>query len=534
MAKRFVTAREQFELLSPWRIAMPDTASRTAARLAMPEHQLSEQNFNGDGEPNEAHHGGWAEMSLERQGLTGKTFHVPSAYKDVDPAHPDRWALTQKLQRQHSSEAENYVNGVLEKNGWDRGPITVEPEDWNTRQRGATASYAAGKFQIGLKGNHVSELTLLHEMAHALLDTTHENYHGHEFKNQLHDLIHQNLGEEAGNAYADIGFRDISPNQLALPLFKKDRTAAVHDRLMQIVAMADTTPWHPLITSTEDSNSRHGRGRDKSYFIENPDTYQPIAQLEVTLHNKGDNHWRNSEPGRPSGFYLRDHNEAHINSIIVHPEFQGQGVAQALIERLNSDHPEYKINPGVTTPKGFGLVQQLKKLIPDSEAKMSPNYKPYVMDDGESAEYEKSEYASVGYEDYEYDDYTSEYNPRNKTEQPTENTYVINFGEEPRSRQLVNASYDDGPYYAMAWDEEDDEDEDESSPKGRKHGNDLANAPHYVGYDEPPYVGKHRKEEEPSRLRKWLRSWHPDEIALPPPKKKRTKEPVTARFWHAS
>jgi GNAT superfamily N-acetyltransferase len=307
--------------------------------------------------------------------------------------------------------------------------------------------------------------------------------------------------------YDHIQFAGISPN----PAHKKggsDRTAAVHDRLMQIVAMADTTPWHPLITSTEDSNSRHGRGKDKSYFIENPDTYQPIAQLEVTLHNKGDKHWRNSEPGRPSGFYLRDHNEAHINSIIVHPEFQGQGVAQALIERLNSDHPEYKINPGVTTPKGYGLVQQLKKLIPDSEAKMSPNYKPYVMDDGESAEYEKSEYANVGHEDYEYDDYTSEYKPR----------------------KLVNASYDDGPYYAMAWDDEDEDDEDEPSPKGRKHGNDLANAPHYVGYDEPPYVGKHRKEEEPSRLRKWLRSWHPDEIALPPPKKRVARVPAEYRI----
>ena len=297
------------------------------------------------------------------------------------------------------------------------------------------------------------------------------------------------------------------------------RRLSFHDRVLQICAMADTTPWHPFIESDEQPDSRHGRGRDKSYFIGNPDpgriTDRPIAQLDVTLHNKGDKHWRNSEPGRPSGFYLREHNEAYINSIIVHPEFQGQGIAQALIERLNSDHPEYRINPGVTTPKGFGLVQQLKKLIPDSEAKMSPNYKPYVMDDGESAEYEKSEYASVGHEDYEYDDYTSEYNPR----------------------KLVNASYDDGPYWGAAWDDEDDDDEDdwpEGTPKRkRKHGNDLANAPHYVGYDEPPYVGKHRKEEEPSRLRKWLRSWHPDEIALPAPKNKRTKEPVTARFWHA-
>jgi GNAT superfamily N-acetyltransferase len=486
----------------------------------MSEHQLGDQNFNGDGEPNEAHHGGWAEMSLDRRGLTGKTFHVPSAYKDIDPAHPDRWALTQKLQRQHSSEAENYVNGVLQKNGWDRGPITVEPEDWHTRQRGATASYAAGKYQIGLKGNHVTELTLLHEMAHALLDTTHENYHGHEFKNQLHDLIHQNLGEEAGNAYGDIGFRDISPNQLALPLFKKDRTAAVHDQLMQIVAMADTTPWHPLIkdNSHYTEGERSDRPRDRSYVIGNPDPKalghgRPIAQLEFTLHNKGNRQWKSGEDGFGGGYVPREHNEAYINSVIVHPAFQGQGIAQALIERLNKDYPDHKINPGVTTPKGYGLVERLKKIVPDSEEKMSPDYKPYVMDDGESSEYEKSEYANVGHENYEYDDYTSEYNPR----------------------KLVNASYDDGPYWGAAWDDEDDDDEDdwpEGTPK-RKHGNDLANAPHYVGFDEPPYVGKHRKEEEPSRLRKWLRSWHPDEIALPPPKNKRTKEPVTARFWHA-
>ena len=207
----------------------------------------------------------------------------------------------------------------------------------------------------------------------------------------------------------------LSPWRNEIPELRSDRTAAVHNQLMQICAMADTTPWHPFIESDQEPKSRHGRGKDKSYFIGNPDpgriTDQPIAQLEVTLHNKGDKRWQNAEPGKPSGYYPREHNEAYINSIIVHPDFQGQGVAQALIERLNSDHPEHKINPGVTTPKGFGLVQRLKKIIPDSEEKISPDYKSYVMDDGESAEYEKSEYANVGHEDYEYDDYTSEYNP---------------------------------------------------------------------------------------------------------------------------
>jgi GNAT superfamily N-acetyltransferase len=238
-------------MLSPW-------------RTAAPEPPLSNQNFNGDGEPNEAHHGGWAEMSLDRRGLTGKTFHVPSAYKDIDPSHPDRWALTQRLQRQHSSEAENYVNGVLEKNGWDRGPLTVEPEDWDTREAGAIASYHQGKFQIGLKGNHVNELTLLHETAHALLDTTHENYHGHEFKNVLHDLIHQNLGKEAGDAYGDIGFRDISPNQLALPLFKRERN--------KVQAASDLVPknWQTMMLEPPDKTRLPADIRSEDYGIESP------------------------------------------------------------------------------------------------------------------------------------------------------------------------------------------------------------------------------------------------------------------------
>jgi ribosomal protein S18 acetylase RimI-like enzyme len=516
VAKRFVTAREQFELLSPWRIAMP-------------EHQLSEQIFNGDGEPNEAHHGGWAEQSLERNRLTGKTFHVPSAYKDVDPSDPDRFNLTQKLQRQHSAEAEKYVNDVLAKNGWNRGPLTVRPEDWNTQQRGATASYAPGKFQIGLKGNHVTELTLLHEMAHALLDTTHDNYHGHEFKNQLHDLIHQNLGEEAGNIYGDIGFRDISPNQLALPLFKRDRTAAVHDQLMQIVAMADTTPWHPLITPVHSVNRRHVTYVLPEKQGKEGDMKPPLARLEVTIHNKGDKQWKDEF----GGYGKREDNEAYIDSIIVHPQFQGQGMAQALIERLNKDYPEHKINPGVTTPKGYGFVQRMKQLVPDAKEKIAPVYTPSVMDDEDAAEYESSEYANVGHEDYDEDDYSSEYNPPKR---PTENTYSITFGEPP-SRQLVNASYDDGPYWGAAWDDEDEDDEDDwpegTVPKQhKKRGTtELMNAPHYVGVDEAPYEGKHRKEEEPSRFRKWLKSWNPDQIALDLSGKRVATQQFLAMAW---
>ena len=261
--------------------------------------------------------------------------------------------------------------------------------------------------------------------------------------------------------YEHIQFAGVSPN----PAHKKggsDRTAAVHDRLMQIVAMADTTPWHPHIIEDENAaNLNHGRGRDKRYILPEigkySDTYPwsgsgdaPLAMLDFTLHDKGEKHWRLGE-----GLVPRQHNEAYINSIIVHPKHQGKGIAQALIERLNKDHPEYQINPGVTTPKGHGLVQQLKKLIPDSEEKISPNYKPYVMDDDESSEYEKSEYAHVGHEDYEYDDYTSEYSPR--------------------SRQLVNASYDDSPYWGAGWDDEDEDDEDDwpegtvPKVKGHKH-----------------------------------------------------------------
>ena len=291
----------------------------------------------------------------------------------------------------------------------------------------------------------------------------------------------------------------LSPWRIAMPI---DRTAAVHDQLMQIVAMADTTPWHPHII--EDKNAfkvNHGRGRDKRYVLPGKDS--PLAMLDFTLHDKGEKHWKLGE-----GLVPRQHNEAYINSIIVHPEHQGKGIAQALIERLNNDHPDYAINPGVTTPKGYGLVQQLKKIIPGSEEKISPDYKLYVMDDSESADYEKSEYANVGHEDYDEDDYSSEYNPR--------------------SRQLVNASYDDGPYWGAGWDDEDEDDEDDwpegTVPKHhkKKHATtELMNAPHYVGIDEDPYVGKHRKEEEPSRFKKWLKSWNPEQIAIDIAKNKR-------------
>lgn len=381
MAKRFVTAREQFELLSPWRIAMP----------AIDPRQFS---YSPDGDRD-----------------------IFSLYDD--PENPD------------------YEEPLSEMFVFPHGEI----EHIHTRPDVQRQGYAT-----------------------ALLDWA---------RRQRPDITHSdNQSEEGALWRAHEENRHLYASRTAAPESRSDRTAAVHDRLMQIVAMADTTPWHPHIEEVGD-----GRFRERKYIIRKPRpsdeqrsiSDQPIAELSVTLHDKGDNQWKKlKESDGEYGYVPREGNEAYINSIIVHPDFQGQGVAQALIERLNSDYPQHKINPGMTTPKGYGLVQRLKKIIPNAEEKISPEYEPHVMDDETAVEYESSEYPGVGHHDYSDDDYdySDEYNPS--------------------PRQLVNASYDDGPYYAMAWDDEDDEDEDEEEPKKHKHHatTELMNAPHYVGVDE--------------------------------------------------
>jgi GNAT superfamily N-acetyltransferase len=152
-------------------------------------------------------------------------------------------------------------------------------------------------------------------------------------------------------------------------------------------AMADTTQWHPLI--------KHEPYGVKSgiYHISLPNEWSAtgdrIGDLSYSLHSKGDMQY-SDESGSwkrvPSKF-----NQANIYSLIVHPDHQGKGVAQALVERLHKDFPDHKINPGPTTPEGHGFTKRMLETAPDADEKLAPNYKPHILDDDDVQQFNTGE-----------------------------------------------------------------------------------------------------------------------------------------------
>jgi GNAT superfamily N-acetyltransferase len=129
------------------------------------------------------------------------------------------------------------------------------------------------------------------------------------------------------------------------------RRLSVHDRILQICAMADTSKWHPMIQHGADGFDPAGY----TYSVISPDK-KLLGELVYQIKDY-------AEPP-----------EAKINRIVVHPAHQKQGIGQALIERLNQDYPEHKINPGSTTTKGHDFTERLRQIIPDAEDKIIPNY----------------------------------------------------------------------------------------------------------------------------------------------------------------
>lgn len=134
-------------------------------------------------------------------------------------------------------------------------------------------------------------------------------------------------------------------------------------------AMADTTPWHPHIEHTPDGPE------DGVYSIHLPDEMgkrKQVGELIYSLFPAFD--WDSTQ----------EHPEAYIHSLIVHPDHQGKGIAQALVERLHRDNPDHKIDPGATTVQGNGLTQRLRNSIPGADQILAPDYIPSVMNEDES------------------------------------------------------------------------------------------------------------------------------------------------------
>lgn len=149
-----------------------------------------------------------AEHVMEDAGLAGKSFHVPNANiaQARERGYYDQYGQpdVRRLQREHSAEAEQFVNGILQNHGHD-GDIRISPNHWDLREPGAGQAFTDGN-KIGLAGQHANALTLLHETAHILTNTDHRDGHGPLFQKTLHGLYHQHLGPEAADTFAGIAF----------------------------------------------------------------------------------------------------------------------------------------------------------------------------------------------------------------------------------------------------------------------------------------------------------------------------------------
>lgn len=137
-----------------------------------------------------------AEEVMERSGYAGRVFQVPVARRrDAEPLGMDPI----DLQREWSAEAESYVAQVLGRPG-----IAVEPMHWDLRSGGGQA-LTDGMNYIGLAGESVNELTLLHEVAHIITRTREgRGGHGPEFQETAYQLYAQHLGPGAAQTFASL------------------------------------------------------------------------------------------------------------------------------------------------------------------------------------------------------------------------------------------------------------------------------------------------------------------------------------------
>lgn len=139
-----------------------------------------------------------AEQVMERAGHGGRHFIIPTAtVRDAQPLGLE----PRQLQRIHSREAEEFVNGAL----GERGPVRVEPQHWNLRQPGSGQAVTDGANYIGLAGNDTNAMTLLHETAHIVSGTPHgPGGHGPGFQHTVHDLYRDHISPEAADTFAKI------------------------------------------------------------------------------------------------------------------------------------------------------------------------------------------------------------------------------------------------------------------------------------------------------------------------------------------
>lgn len=162
-----------------------------------------------------------AEEAMERGGLAGRTWHVPDMRHD-DPARAEA-----------HKPVHDFINGVLVEHGHPGG-VRVSPRHWDLRRPGSGQAFYDRVYNtIGLKGEQVNDMTLLHEIAHALTGTREgRGGHGPEFQQAAARLYHQHLGPEASETFRSIVSQ---PGIRQEAVFTGQRSAAVSsDEILQV------------------------------------------------------------------------------------------------------------------------------------------------------------------------------------------------------------------------------------------------------------------------------------------------------------
>jgi hypothetical protein len=132
-----------------------------------------------------------AEQVMENAGHVGRTWHVPAMRYD-DPARTDA-----------HREIHEHLDNILSQHGMPGRGVQVNPKDWDLREPGSGQAMADHMTnRIGLKGEHASDMVLLHEVAHLIHGPG--TGHGPEYANTLHGLYRQHISPEAADTFASI------------------------------------------------------------------------------------------------------------------------------------------------------------------------------------------------------------------------------------------------------------------------------------------------------------------------------------------
>ncbi len=149
---------------------------------------------------------------------------------------------------------------------------------------------------------------------------------------------------------------------------KPDRTTWHEGRL----AMA-WDHWAPQIKGGCDSGCDHDRYLMGEYSIDHTDGSGPQpSDLMPGIKGRSLLQFTHDtdQHGNP---------EIYVSGIHVDEGHRRDGIAEALMRRMHQDHPDTPINPGFTTDMGEGLLDGLKKRIPEAGAALVPRFSRLAM-----------------------------------------------------------------------------------------------------------------------------------------------------------